>query len=464
MNVANTELTRGILAPFGHVLWTALVGGALFESAQRTGAFRLTTRLVGTFVGVVVLHGAWDASYGAAIVVTRGLVGEGWEFSWPGVADWIGTPTGSDLQVFRIVYDVLLALNALVGSLWIVHAYRSYRDVWHSASTGSSVAPTTSPALRGPPSTRPEPRSRARQRPASAMIDGHGRTPARRPPRARPDRRPGRADLRPPAGRLGGRRRPGRGAAPADRPAATTAAGPSRSAASGTRPTSRTCTATSARLTLDLKSEEGRSVFYRLAAGADVVVENMRPPVKERLGVDYATLARLNPRLSTARSPASARTGPTPTRGGVDQIAQGLGGLMSVTGLPGQGPLRVGVPIADLAAGVYLAVGILAALHERERSGEGRWVQTSLLEAMVAMLDFQAARWTMAGEVPGQEGNHHPTGIPMGCFPHRRRPHEHRGAVAGACGGTSARSSAPRSCSTTPATPAAGCARRTGPS
>ena len=126
MSVANTELTRGILAPFGHILWTALVGGALFESAQRTGAFRLTSRLLWTFVGVVLLHGAWDASYGAAIVVTRGLVGEGWEFSWPGVADWIGTPTGSDLQVFRVVYDVLLGLNALVGSLWIVHTYRNY--------------------------------------------------------------------------------------------------------------------------------------------------------------------------------------------------------------------------------------------------------------------------------------------------------------------------------------------------
>ena len=170
-------------------------------------------------------------------------------------------------------------------------------------------------------------------------------------------------------------------------------------------------------LTLDLKSEEGRSVFYRLAAGADVVVENMRPPVKERLGVDYPTLSRFNPRLVYGSISGFGQDGPYAARGGVDQIAQGLGGLMSVTGLPGQGPLRVGVPIADLAAGVYLAVGILAALHERERSGEGRWVQTSLLEAMVAMLDFQAARWTVAGEVPGQEGNHHPTGIPMGCFP-----------------------------------------------
>jgi formyl-CoA transferase len=158
-------------------------------------------------------------------------------------------------------------------------------------------------------------------------------------------------------------------------------------------------------------------VFYRLTAGADVVVENMRPPVKHRLGVDYATLSAINPRLVYGSISGFGQDGPYATRGGVDQIAQGLGGLMSVTGLPGQGPVRVGVPIADLAAGVYLAVGILAALHERERSGQGRWVRTSLLEAMVAMLDCQAARWTVAGEVPGQEGNHHPTGIPMGCFP-----------------------------------------------
>jgi RsiW-degrading membrane proteinase PrsW (M82 family) len=126
MSVVDTELTRGILAPFGHILWTALVGGALFESAQRTGAFRLTSRLFWTFVGVVAVDGLWDASYGAAIVVTGGLVGGDWSFSWPGVADWIGTPTGNELQVFRVVYDVLLALNALVGSIWIVRSYRTY--------------------------------------------------------------------------------------------------------------------------------------------------------------------------------------------------------------------------------------------------------------------------------------------------------------------------------------------------
>jgi formyl-CoA transferase len=170
-------------------------------------------------------------------------------------------------------------------------------------------------------------------------------------------------------------------------------------------------------LALDLKAVAGRALFHRLAARADVVVENMRPPVKGRLGVDYETLSALNPRLVYGSISGFGQDGPYAERGGVDQIAQGLGGLMSVTGLPGQGPVRVGIPIADLAAGVYLAMGILAALHERERTGRGQWVRTSLLEAMVAMLDFQAARWTVAGEVPGQEGNHHPTSIPMGCFP-----------------------------------------------
>ena len=170
-------------------------------------------------------------------------------------------------------------------------------------------------------------------------------------------------------------------------------------------------------LSLDLKTKAGRAVLHRLAAQADVVVENMRPPVKYRLGADYETLSALNPRLIYGSISGFGQQGPYAERGGVDQIAQGLGGLMSVTGLPGGGPVRVGIPVADLSAGLYLALGILTALHQRERTGKGQWVQTSLLEAMVAMLDFQAARWTVDGEVPGQEGNHHPTGIPMGCFP-----------------------------------------------
>jgi formyl-CoA transferase len=170
-------------------------------------------------------------------------------------------------------------------------------------------------------------------------------------------------------------------------------------------------------LTLDLKSAEGRELLWRLVSTADVLVENMRPPVKRRLGFDYETIRARNPRLVYGSISGFGQTGPYADRGGVDQVAQGMGGLMSVTGLPGSGPTRVGIPVSDLAAGLYLAIGILVALHERERTGEGQWVQTSLLEAMIAMMDFQAARWTVAREVPGQEGNHHPTQIPMGCFP-----------------------------------------------
>ena len=172
-------------------------------------------------------------------------------------------------------------------------------------------------------------------------------------------------------------------------------------------------------LSLDLKAPAAREVFDALVRRADVLVENWRPPVKQRLGVDYERLRAVNPRLVYASISGFGQDGPYAERGGVDQIAQGLGGLMSITGLEGQGPVRVGVPIADLSAGLYLAIGVLVALHERVRTGEGRWVRTSLLESMVAMLDFQAARWTIDGEVPPQAGNHHPTGIPMGCFPTR---------------------------------------------
>jgi crotonobetainyl-CoA:carnitine CoA-transferase CaiB-like acyl-CoA transferase len=169
-------------------------------------------------------------------------------------------------------------------------------------------------------------------------------------------------------------------------------------------------------ISLDLKSEEGHDLLVRMVEDADVVVENWRPEVKHRLRVDYDTLRAVNPRLVYASISGFGQDGPYGGRGGVDQIAQGLGGLMSITGLPGQGPVRVGVPISDLAAGVYLALGIMIALHERERTGQGQWVHTSLLEAMVAMLDFQAARWTMCGEVAEQAGNDHPTMIPMGTF------------------------------------------------
>jgi crotonobetainyl-CoA:carnitine CoA-transferase CaiB-like acyl-CoA transferase len=170
-------------------------------------------------------------------------------------------------------------------------------------------------------------------------------------------------------------------------------------------------------LTLNLKSEEGREIFLKLARDADVVVENFRPQVKRRLGVDYEAVQAVNPRIVYGSISGFGQDGPYAERGGVDQIAQGLGGLMSITGLPGQGPVRVGVPISDLAAGMYLAIGILVALLDRERSGQGQWVHTSLLEAQISMLDFQAARWLIEGEVAPQAGNHHPTLIPMGVFP-----------------------------------------------
>jgi len=169
-------------------------------------------------------------------------------------------------------------------------------------------------------------------------------------------------------------------------------------------------------LTLDLKSEEGQTILRRLVAGADVVVENFRAPVKARLGIDYASLREIQPRIVLASISGFGQEGPYRERPGVDQIAQGIGGLMSITGRPGDGPLRVGTAISDLAAGLYLAFGILVALLERERSGEGQWVHTSLLESMIGMLDFQAARWLVESEVPGQAGNDHPTLTPMGTF------------------------------------------------
>jgi crotonobetainyl-CoA:carnitine CoA-transferase CaiB-like acyl-CoA transferase len=169
-------------------------------------------------------------------------------------------------------------------------------------------------------------------------------------------------------------------------------------------------------ITLDLKSARGHEVFTRLVAKADVVVENYRPDVKERLSIDYSRLRRINPRLVYASISGFGQDGPYRGRPGFDQIAQGMGGLMSITGAPGGGPMRVGIPVADLAAGLFCAMGILTALLEREQSGEGQWVQTSLLQAQIFMLDFQAARWLMHGEVAGQAGNSHPTSIPTGAF------------------------------------------------
>jgi crotonobetainyl-CoA:carnitine CoA-transferase CaiB-like acyl-CoA transferase len=169
-------------------------------------------------------------------------------------------------------------------------------------------------------------------------------------------------------------------------------------------------------MTLDLKSPDGVALLKRLAAKADVLVENFRPDVKHRLGIDYETLRSVNPRLVYASISGFGQDGPYGDRPGFDQVAQGMGGLMSITGLPGQGPVRVGIPVADLTAGIFCAQGILVALLERESSGEGQWVQTSLLQAQIFMLDFQAARWLVDREVPKQAGNNHPTSIPTGVF------------------------------------------------
>src|SRR5437764_4318483 len=169
-------------------------------------------------------------------------------------------------------------------------------------------------------------------------------------------------------------------------------------------------------MTLNLREPEGVAIFKRLAQDADVVVENYRPDVKRRLGIDYESLRPLNPRLIYGSISGFGQSGPYRDRPGVDQIAQGMGALMSITGIPGQGPVRVGIPIADLCPGILLSQGILVALLEREVTGQGKWVHTSLLEAMLSMLDFQASRWLMSGQVAPQAGNNHPTGIPTGVF------------------------------------------------
>ena len=169
-------------------------------------------------------------------------------------------------------------------------------------------------------------------------------------------------------------------------------------------------------LTLNLRDPDGVKIFKRLAQDADIIVENYRPDVKKRLGIDYDSIHAINPRLIYGSISGFGQSGPYRDRPGVDQIAQGMGGLMSITGIPGQGPVRVGIPIADLCSGIFLAQGILVAIIERQTTGQGQWVHTSLLEAMLSMLDFQASRWLMSGEVPPQAGNNHPTGIPTGVF------------------------------------------------
>ena len=170
-------------------------------------------------------------------------------------------------------------------------------------------------------------------------------------------------------------------------------------------------------LTLNLKEAEGIAIFKKMADQADVIIENFRPDVKFRLGIDYESLSKTNPGLVYASISGFGQDGPYAKRPGYDQIVQGMGGLMAITGLPGQGPVRAGIAVADSATGLFCALGVLTALLEREESGKGQWVQTSLLESMIGMLDFQAARWLINKEIPEQAGNDHPTSIPTGVFP-----------------------------------------------
>jgi crotonobetainyl-CoA:carnitine CoA-transferase CaiB-like acyl-CoA transferase len=170
-------------------------------------------------------------------------------------------------------------------------------------------------------------------------------------------------------------------------------------------------------ITLNLKTDAGREILMKLAEQADVVVENMRPGVTKRLGVDFEAVKARNPRIVYGSISGFGQYGPYHSRPSIDQIAQGMSGIMSVTGIPGQGPVRVGVAVTDIMAGAFLAQGILIALLDREVSGEGRWVQTSLIEAGLTLLDFQATRWTVDKKVPPQEGNFHPTNAPMGLYP-----------------------------------------------
>jgi formyl-CoA transferase len=169
-------------------------------------------------------------------------------------------------------------------------------------------------------------------------------------------------------------------------------------------------------ITLNLKEPEGKAVFMKLVEKADVVIENYRADVKFRLGIDHESLKKVNPRIVLGSISGYGQDGPYAERAGFDQIAQGMGGMMWVTGMPGGGPVRAGVAVADVGAGLHCAIGCLIALLERETSGEGQWISTSLLQAMISICDFQAARWTIAHDVPGQAGNNHPTSIPTGVF------------------------------------------------
>ena len=169
-------------------------------------------------------------------------------------------------------------------------------------------------------------------------------------------------------------------------------------------------------IAIDLKSKRGQEVLHRLVQNADIIVENFRPNIKRKLKFDYETLQKLNSKIILCSISAFGQDGPYQDRVGVDQIIQGMSGLMSINGIPGQGPLRVGIPIVDICAGLYAALGITTALVERNKSGRGQWVQTSLIECMMFFLDIQAARYLADGIVGKQVGNEHPTGVPTNTY------------------------------------------------
>lgn len=169
-------------------------------------------------------------------------------------------------------------------------------------------------------------------------------------------------------------------------------------------------------LTLNFKEPEGLEILYRLVKDADLIIENFRPDVKKRLKIDYETLSKINPRIIMGSISGFGQDGPYANRPGFDQIAQGMGGLMSVTGIPGQGPVRAGIAVSDSTAGNYAAIGVLIALLEREKSGKGQWVQSNLLQSMIGLCDFQAARYLIDKDIPPQAGNDHPFSTPMGVY------------------------------------------------
>ena len=213
-------------------------------------------------------------------------------------------------------------------------------------------------------------------------------------------------------------------------------------------------------MTLNLKEKEGVAIFMKLAKTADVVVENYRPDVKDRLGIGYESLKRVNPRIILASISGFGQDGPYANRPGFDQIAQGMGGFMSITGIPGQGPVRAGTAIADISAGLFAALGIMTALLEREKSGKGQWVQSNLLMSQIALLDFQAARYLMTGVPPGQAGNDHPTSMPTSAYKTKDGYMNIAATGEGMCGGY-AREWDAKTCSSARNSRASRTARRT---